>query len=134
MLAVMNIKLKVALLIAATAILAGIAALGGGGHHTTSAVPPAGLRVADQFAADFTSPNGIDSNNRISDGLDATAAVSDGIAKSLQDNNARGAGFTVTGPAVDSGTTPLNVIVPTDHGPWRIQVTDYNGRWLVSRA
>lgn len=101
-------------------------------HASSGAVPAAGLRAADQFAADYTSPNGIDSDNRISDGTDTTPQVEATIMAAWH-GGTRNAGFAVTGPAVDSGASP-NVLVPTDQGPWRLQVVDYNGRWVVSKA
>lgn len=102
-------------------------------RSTAHGQPAAALQAADRFAADYANPNGIDSNNRISDGLDTTPQLTATITKQLQAGY-RAAGFAVTGAATPSGDTPLNVTIPTDHGAWRVQVVDVNGRWLVAQA
>lgn len=133
MLDVMTAKTKLMILAGLLALLATVAGFAATVGHSDT-VSPAGLRAADQFAADFTSPNGIDSNNRISAGADTTPQVAAEITKTLQGNNAHSAGFTITGPAAPTKAAPFNVTVPTDHGPWKMQVTNRNGRWLVSKA
>jgi hypothetical protein len=133
MLPAMTTKNTIALIVVLLALLAGMTMIAVAGSSSNGAVPAAGLRAADQFAADYTNPDGVDSNNRITDGNDTTPALAGAIAKTLANGNAHGAGFTATGPAVDSGASP-NVIVPTNQGPWRIEVVEWSGRWLVSKA
>lgn len=117
------------------AVLTVLSVLGGwlATHQSSPAsTGTAALQAADRFAADYTNPGGIDSNNRISGGYDTTPALTAAIVQAIQ--GGRGAGFTVTGPAVPANHDGHNTVIPTTAGPWYLQVVNVNGRWLVAAA
>jgi hypothetical protein len=131
-------KAVLAAVLLVTVLVAGIATMGATHRANNSAE----LQAADRFAQAWAGAGGIN--------LDAVTAVAtpqvaQATAAALG-GQGYGAGFNVIGPArVGAAKTGFivlaalpaggdNVTVPTDRGDWRMQVVDYNGRYLVAAA